>query len=454
MKQSLTISTILIVLSVFLYQCKEDVPPPPVNQDTSTWEVVQGQIFQTNCVSCHTAGNSFAVQSDLVLTADEAYEQLIDRAPKNDAARNDGLLLLGTKGLESLYTSYLWEKINAKDQEHFYEDHTEYGEMMPLSAPFLTNGELAFIREWILAGAPETGVVADVALLEDTSRISRVTTGFKELEPPASGFQMHLGPFEVIPNYEREFFYYEPSGRNEDVFVSRIEISMRPGTHHFIMYDFLPGAQRPPENEYRDLRDQWGGYILSTVFTLEDQIFFYGTQWRQTDYRFPEGVALRLKAGHGLDMNSHYVNRSGDTVIGEVYTNVHTIPQNEVQHVAENIFLSNENFELPPNKVTTISKTWKFNERRHVFLLSSHAHEKLTEFRIFVVGGQRDGELVYYTNDWEHPPLLELDPVLTLEKDQGLRAEATYNNNTGETLKFGLLSQDEMMIIFGAYYTD
>ena len=61
---------------------------------------------------------------------------------------------------------------------------------------------------------------------------------------------------------------------------------------------------------------------------------------------------------------------------------------------------------------------------------------------------------MYIAYDWEHPPILELDPPLTLEPGQGLRLEATYDNNTTRTLRFGLLSVDEMMILFGAYYVD
>ena len=61
---------------------------------------------------------------------------------------------------------------------------------------------------------------------------------------------------------------------------------------------------------------------------------------------------------------------------------------------------------------------------------------------------------VYIAYDWEHPPILELDPPLILEPGQGLRLEATYNNTTNRTLRFGLLSVDEMMILFGAYYVD
>ena len=78
----------------------------------------------------------------------------------------------------------------------------------------------------------------------------------------------------------------------------------------------------------------------------------------------------------------------------------------------------------------------------------------MTEFKAFIDGGARSGELVYIAYDWEHPPILELDPPLVLESGQGLRLEATYNNTTSRTLRFGLLSVDEMMILFGAYYVD
>ena len=68
------------------------------------------------------------------------------------------------------------------------------------------------------------------------------------------------------------------------------------------------------------------------------------------------------------------------------------------------------------------------------------------------VGGQFDGELVYIAYDWQHPPILELDPPLSLYKGEGFKLIATYNNWTDDTLHFGLLSEDEMMILFGYYY--
>ena len=125
----------------------------------STYEVIQTEIWDQSCISCHMTGASYANQSGLILTADVSYEQLMNRVPNNVAAAEDGLLLVGDEGYASLPKSFLWEKINANDMDHFYQDHPEYGAIMPLGDDFLTNGELEFMRQWIEAGAPETALL-------------------------------------------------------------------------------------------------------------------------------------------------------------------------------------------------------------------------------------------------------------------------------------------------------
>lgn len=426
----------------------------PVLAPTSSWEIIQTKILEPNCVSCHSAGTSFAKQSGLVLSSEVAYNQLIDRAPKNLAALNDGLMLLETKGLESLSSSFLWEKINVVGQEHFYQDHPGYGEIMPLGIPSLTNGELAFIHAWIVAGAPDTGFIADESLLENTSRFELPEEDFTVPTIPESGYQMHLGPFDVKPNFERELYEYQILGNTEAIYVDQIEITMRKGSHHFILYDFDSGTPLPQTNVIRDIRDENNQFVIPTITSIVNQVFVFGTQLRNTNYSYPEGVALKVPAGKGFDLNTHYANYSDETVVGELYVNLHTRPVSEVKHIAHELFLSEQNFSLPPKKESTVAAEYIFNNKRQVFMLTSHAHQHMKEFRIYIKGGSRDGELVYYTNDWEHPVLLEYDPPITLNAGEGLRGEAIYDNQTDRTLKFGLLSLDEMMIIFGSYYTE
>ena len=456
-----TIHRILIgsMTCLFASACSDNSnslePEPQEPEVTSTWDVIQTVILDKNCVECHVAGASFATQSDLVLTSNVAYSQLINRTPNNPTARADGLTLVGTEGLASAGKSFLWEKINAPNQAHYFDDHPGYGALMPLGKPPLTNGELEFVLQWILAGAPSSGNVVDLGLLDDTERYE--APEFEPLPVPTSGVQFHLGPWDVAPNFEREFFYYEPLNNDQPLFVNRVDMAMRPGSHHLILYDLsdnIPEILVPEPQVFREIRDANGNYIPSTLMITSHLNFVTGTQWPRMTYHYPPGVAMRIPADAGFDINAHYVNRSSEIIQGEIYANLHTVDSSQVEHVAERLFMNNVDINLPPNATTTLNKTFVVDKKVQIFQLFSHAHEHMTEFRVFIDGGPRDGELVYIAYDWEHPPILELNPTLTLEAGQGLRLQATYNNDTNSTINFGFLSSDEMMILFGAYYVD
>ena len=454
-----TIRRCLLIGSIFV-GCSADGPGPVQtigHGADSTWDIIQTEIFAGQCVSCHAAETSFGRQSGLVLTPDVAYEQLVGAAPTNAAARADGLLRVSDlgPGMPGLLKSYLWEKINAPDQQHFYGDHPYYGEIMPFGGKPLTNGELAFIRAWIEAGAPETGHVADPALLKDESRYE--VPEFKPLAKPENGVQLHLPPFEIQPNSEREIFVVHPLNNQDDVFLERVQISMKAGSHHFLLYTFrddTPPERVPEPYEYRELHDGTGQYVLATVLTQFYHLPISGSQWPFFDFSLPAGVAMRLPKNALLDLNSHYVNRTSQPVTGEVYTNLHFADPSEVEHEARLFSLNNLAISLPAGQVTTLEKDFTFSERTHVVQLVSHAHQHMVEFRAEVIGGAQDGELIYVAYDWEHPPILRFDPPLVLERGQGFKLEATYDNWTDREINFGPLSTDEMMILFGFYYED
>ena len=421
---------------------------------SSTWQTIQDEVLTPSCVNCHLDGSAVSRQSGLVLTNGKSYGEMVGVSPKNLAAKEDGLVLVSNEGgLKALRKSFLWEKINSHDREHYLSDHPYYGQMMPPGENFLTDGKLQFIRAWIEAGAPEVGIVADEKLLTDSTRY--MPKPFSPLDPPEKGFQIHLGPFEVQPNFEREFFHYSDIKLIEDVFVSRIEIEMRPGSHHFILYSFKGDTEQgdlPAFGVNRELRDSEGSLQPPTLLTMRNHQFFGGTQWPRLDYKMPVGVGLRLPSRFGLDQNVHYVNRTDSLMIGEVFTNIHTIEKSDIQHEAEMFTMSNRTFSLPPKKVTTIEKTFTVSGKIYVGQVFSHAHEKMAEFVVKLSGGPRDGEVVYWTDDWSHPPILNFEPPIELNIGEGFRLIATYDNPTDQTVKFGFLSTDEMMILLGWYY--
>ena len=420
----------------------------------STWDVISHQIFGENCASCHQAGNGFAIQSDLVLTSDVAYDQLINRAPYNETALDDGLLRVSNAGGQpGLGRSFLWEKINAPNQDHFYDDHPDYGALMPLGDLPLTNGELDFIRTWLLKGAPETGVVASVDLLNDTSRYEEEF--FQPLDLPEEGIQLHLGPYEVWYEelHDREFYYFQPHVTEEDTFIRGYDVTYRQGSHHFILYHYEAGEETPEANVYRDIRTP-DGQGTRNVFDGLHASWLVASQAPTLTSSFPEKVALRLPPGSGFDFNVHSVNRTGSSRDGEVYVNLHTVDRENVLHVANENFMGKFDIFLPPGKVTTLEETFTFGETHNVVQLWTHAHEKMVEFRVEYASGDRDGELLYWTNDWEHPRMLSFDEPLVFREGDRVKLIATYNNNTDKPVTYGPLSTDEMMFMFFISYPD
>ena len=442
------ISYLIIIFSIF-FGCEE-----AKKEETSTWNIIQEEILVSSCLNCHASETTITKQSGLDLTNDEAYSEMVNVVPKNIAAKEDGLVIVSNEGgMKGLAKSFLWEKINAYDREHYLSDHPEYGQMMPPGENFLSDGQLQFVRAWIEAGAPETGVVVDEKLLLDSNQYS--PPEFSPLNPPEKGIQLHIKPFEIKPNFEREFFQYTDLNIDEDIYANRIEIEMRPGSHHFLLYSFdenINSSNLPEYDIKRDLRFEDGAYNVKTLRTMQYHQFFTGTQWPRMDYKLPPGVAFRLSSNFGIDQNSHYVNRSDTTIIGEVFTNIHTIDRSEVQKVANILNWSNQEILLPPKKVTTLNKTFITDDPIYIGQLFSHAHEKMTEFVVRIKGGERNGELVYWTDDWEHPPIINYDPPIELNSGEGLELITTYDNPDNRFVTFGFLSTDEMMILFGWYF--
>ena len=423
---------------------KDEFPP--------TFDLIQTRIFNTSCAipSCHqsTSDPTFP-QHGLVLEASVAYDNLVNADPRNINANNDGLKLVSPFNPGK---SLLYHKIVSINTEHMLHHTGDYGMTMPLGLDLLTEGQVEFIRKWIEAGAPRNKGVADLSLLDDDTPQPE---NYEPLPMPASGYRVDLEKFEIAPDFEREFFVYKKIGNTEDIYVNRFEIKMRRNSHHFLIYDINDAAPGPPElDRIRDIRNPNGSMNFSNMFHMLFHVYVAGSQTQYFDYQFPEGVAFKMPANAAYDFNSHYVNKRNVPIEGEVNVNLHTIPKEQVQKAAGTINWGNTNFSLPANRVTTITKTYTVEKRTYIFSLTSHTHALGEKFVIKISGGNRDGEVVYTSTDWHHPPVVNYTTPIVLEPGQGLTSEITYNNNTNRVVNFGLTSEDEMGIIFGYYYEE
>ncbi len=415
-----------------------------------TFARIQRDILDPGCAGCHSPGSSSARQSGLVLTRDSSYQQMVGVPSLQQVARADGMSRIRPFKSDS---SLLFHKLAWIPGHHA----RDYGLLMPSgTTQGITAGQLEYVRRWIEAGAPRVGHVADTMVLRD-NRVQAAT--FTPLAAPTTnGLQLKVDSFAIFPSTEREIFVYRQLGNANELYVTRIQSKMRPGSHHLVLYTYdesattAPCNTRPAPNAIRDLRNPDGALNASTTAFMGCHIFFGLALSSEADFQFPPGVALRLPANAALDFNLHYVNRSPAEFPGEAATNLSTVDKSQVQTVARTLNLNNALIFLPPKQRTTLTRAFPVTVRTTVLALTSHMHSMGERFEIRVRRAGGTESTVYTSTDWEHPAFTNYSTAIVLQPGDALVSVITWNNVTDRVITMGLKSSDEMGIIFGYAY--
>jgi hypothetical protein len=152
----------VLLLAVFaclgLLGCKkEEVYVAP----DSSYGLIYDQIFAKSCAlsGCHASGQKKKDPDGIypILEGEAAYATLINGASQDSRATNAGLKLVTPNDPA---TSFLYQKI-AYDSSAF-----QFGAKMPIGGLTLTANQIKFVRQWISAGAPISGHVADRSLMQ------------------------------------------------------------------------------------------------------------------------------------------------------------------------------------------------------------------------------------------------------------------------------------------------
>jgi hypothetical protein len=285
----------------------------------------------------------------------------------------------------------------------------------------------------------------------DTYNVVDVPTDFTPLAKPAAGkgYQVHIDPFPVQANFEREFYVRKDLGNTEEVYLNGFEMKARPGTHHMIAYSFAKDDILPPVNVMYDQNMPNNTVALRSGKTTGGPLF----QSPSADWKFqlPDGYAVKIAPNASFMMNSHYFNTTAKTRFGEIYANFNTIPKDQAKQVLDVEYYETE-LSLPPNQKTTVNTDFMVKKETVIPLMLSHYHKRGEKFEVRIKGGTRNGELIYTSEDYEHPLVKTFSPALVLKVGEGLTTNVTYNNTTNRTIKFGVTSEDEMNIMIAFKY--
>ncbi len=428
----------LFAIGILLQACgsapTEDVQGP---DDNSTFGLIQKKIFTPSCATtgCHSDihESSGKVVHDnlptggLYLTKEYSYDALYDVSPVNDSARGRGMKRVKPGDPDH---SYLFAKLTG----HLHDGD---GLQMPLGSRPLDSGSVEFIRQWIEAGAPRTGTVADTAYLNS----GHGPSGLLPPPLPEHGLLLHLPVFKVPPHGEHEVFYATRSPLATTQYITKIRVKMTDHSHHFQLYDFEPNDNfTPPENVLRDR------YVNFNEWAY-DRKYVFATQEADVTYQLPPGVGIELKPYTLFDVNQHSVNDFDDTADAECYVAMETA--DHVDHVAHSLEWSTDKIRLMPGAWTSVKDTLEITDRKELITLTTHFHKHGKVFSVYYIDASGIARLIYENHEWHHPEIHTYTPPIDLKPGDKLTLEAQYFNDTDHIIYYGPSADDDMCVVFG-----
>lgn len=432
----------------------------------STFENVHA-LFQTKCTAgCHSGGSPSG-NLNLSGTTADVYNRLVNVAPTNPVAL--------AKGYKRVDPAYPYRSLLMKKVNHGLDPNNDLvtgeGNAMPNNQNPLASEEIELIRQWIIWGAPDTGVVADIQLIYDYYNVN----GLPEVQAPPTpeeegkeGFQVRFGPFFVEPGGEIEFFQkYDPEFTDGKEII-QINNKMSSESHHY----FLFNMQSAPAASL-GIEPLTGDNFLNQAYIHQYSVVLSAWPFSR-EVLLPEGTAFFTNSDDILINNLHIPNPNQDSILSaNAYLNIYTQPMGSGAIEMHSMPISYGNSDpyilhIPPTgQPFTLEMEQVIPDSTYYFwTLMGHNHQIGTDFDIYKrnTDGSK-GEQVYegyYDVDYNfnqgyysysHPPIRKFDPFLEVDMAKGLIYESTWVNYGPDTVGFGFTTQDEMFVGYYQYTT-
>lgn len=145
---------LLAAFAIAFSSCKKENPIPPYTPPDSSYGLIYEQILTPSCgvSGCHD-GSSIHPR----LSGENTYEAMVTSHVHNVEANAEGLHLVQAGHPEN---SFLYQKMIYDSSQY------QFGSPMPAGGLTVSGNKIEFLRQWIVAGAPETGHVADRSLMD------------------------------------------------------------------------------------------------------------------------------------------------------------------------------------------------------------------------------------------------------------------------------------------------
>jgi hypothetical protein len=266
------------------------------------------------------------------------------------------------------------------------------------------------------------------------------------LQEPERGVQLVTLGREIPAGADEEWCeVVEIEGdSDEEFFVARTEVSMTPYSHHLVVSIAPAGSSSLVDAPLHEPTRCEGAHEFG-----QDLLTLAASALPYTESKLPTGIGYTVRGGQRLLFDYHAFNTTEDPIPAKQRLNLHFVDQ--IDKPARTFGFYNLAIQVPAGEQRAFSSECRFKDELLVWALNRHTHRMGTRFRVWWVGGDHDGELLWTSDDWEQDINYRFDEPVVVPAGDGFRWECAFDNTTNEQLVFGPQASDEMCILFGLF---
>jgi hypothetical protein len=240
-----------------------------------------------------------------------------------------------------------------------------------------------------------------------------------------------------------------PGDPSETYYVRRVEFGNATYSHHLIVSAAVPGS--PADRKLREyaIGDKVPCLSAEGAFGNEGMEGVGGIQQPYGELVYADGVGREYHGGQRVVFDYHYYNTSPNEVEARSAFNLHLGKASDIDHLARGFGFNNYLIDTPAGRSGSFTAECRFKQDVMVSGLTRHTHRWGTDFAVWFAGGERDGEHLWKSTDWQHDVNYGFETPVLMKQGEGFRFQCDYENTEDRPLRFGTSATDEMCILFG-----
>jgi hypothetical protein len=317
-----------------------------------------------------------------------------------------------------------------------------------------SNSRCAQARAVLLVSTALVGVGAGACASETGAELAptRVTNVNEpiELAPPARGFQAETAGMWIEPGDDVRMceVVVLPGDSSERYYVNRIQTALSARGEDLVVRAADPGS------ETAAIMDRGASLPCTRAGEAfgEQLSDVLRSRGHYADERFPAGAGKVFQGGHKLVVEYHYVNDTKDAALAKAKLSFHVVSPDKVLHLVHTASFDNFTIYTPPNGQSSHLGECRVHDELLVSELIRRTQRYSTDFKVWLVGGERDGMLLWDSAD-RRDSRKTLAAPLHLQPGEGLRFQCDYDNPTDHELRYGVSVADETCTLDATFWS-